>query len=615
MSRKSIVIRFDGQAGDGVLSTGQLLARAGARSGYEVLTQSFFLSEVRGGSSTFQVRLGCDPLLSPGEKPDVVIALDEETAIKQSRDLADDGLILHPEACDAGKLGLCPTQESRGLDWKNLAVMAGATTRSQNVVAAGFAGALVGLDREVLETAVAQRFSRDPNVAQANVQALGAGYESLSNVLNGSSHSRRLAPSKGKPLLLLSGNEAVALGALVGGIRFYAGYPITPASEIMEILAKHLPRVGGKFIQAEDEIAALAMCVGASFGGLPSLTATSGPGLSLMCELIGLAGMAEIPVVIADVQRAGPSTGMPTKDGQGDLNIAIYGSHGDVPRAVLAAQTVADCFRQTIRAVAIAQKYHVPVILLSSQAISHSQETVELPDLDALQVFEEQYYQGQEDGEYCRYQTVEGGQASLRSLPGTPGGMYRTGGLEHDETGHPCAEAVNRVAMVERRAKRLVAIADEHAKQELPELPASGRCQAAIIGWGRAASAAREVIPAFCREGWEMGSFFPRLLWPLPVEPFRELFAAGAEVLYVCETNSTGQLAHLMQAQLSALLVAYGVQVVSITKDDGNPLSPREIQEQIESHLLSRTHRAPGAAPERGDLLRKLPLSEVPLQS
>ena len=400
MNRKSILIRFDGQAGDGVLSTGQLLARAAARSGYQVLTQSFFSSEVRGGSSTFQVRLGCDPLLSPGEHPDIVIALDKETAVKQSLELAGDGCLMHPAGCDREMFNLSAGQESHGIDWKGLAVEAGATARSHNVVAAGFASALVGLKFDVLEGTVTRRFAKDVAVAEANVRAAKAGYDHMHSVLNGTSQARRLAPSAGIPLHLLSGNEAVALGALVGGIRFYSGYPITPASEIMEILAKHLPRIGGHFIQAEDEIAALAMCLGASYGGQPSLTATAGPGLSLMCELIGLSGMAEIPVVIADVQRAGPSTGMPTKDGQGDLNIAVYGSHGDVPRAVLAAQTVADCFHQAVRAVNIAQKYHVPVILLTSQAISHSQETVELPDLDTIAVYEERHYQGTEDGEY-----------------------------------------------------------------------------------------------------------------------------------------------------------------------------------------------------------------------
>jgi 2-oxoglutarate/2-oxoacid ferredoxin oxidoreductase subunit alpha len=613
MNRKSILIRFEGQAGDGILSTGQLLARAAARCGYHVLTQSFFLSEVRGGASTFQVRLGCDRLLSTGEHPDVVIAIDNEAASRQSRQLASDGLLLHPLGCDSPALHLTAHQESHGVDWKGLAVDAGATARSQNVVAAGFAGAVVGLKCEVLEAIVARRFARDAEDAEANVRAVKAGFDRVSTLLNGTRQARRLAPAYSKPLLLLSGNEAVALGALVGGVRFYAGYPITPASEIMEILAKHLPQVDGHFIQAEDEIAALAMCLGASFGGKPAMTATAGPGLSLMCELIGLSGMAEIPVVIADVQRAGPSTGMPTKDGQGDLNVAVYGSHGDAPRAVLAAQTVADCFYQTVRAVNIAQKYHVPVILLSSQAISHSQETVELPALDAIAVYEEPFYRGPEDGEYRRYREVADGHASLRAIPGSPGGMHRTGGLEHDESGQPCADAANRVAMVERRAQRMKAIAAEQAMRELCVLPASGRCRAALIGWGRAASSAMEALDALHETGWELGSFFPHLLWPLPSKPFEDLIAAGAEVLYVCETNGSGQLAHLIRSQLSSILVAHGVEVVSVMKDDGTPLSSDEVQEQVERHNSQWKHRR-GQGLELGELPRKKPATEVPLQ-
>jgi len=520
---------------------------------------------------------------------------------------------MHPDGCDTALFNLASSQESRGIDWKAVAVEAGATPRSHNVVAAGFAGALVGLKCDVLEALVARRFAKDPVVAEANVRAVRAGYDRVSISLNGSSQARRLAPARGKPLLLLSGNEAVALGALVGGIRFYAGYPITPASEIMEILAKQLPRIGGHFVQAEDEIAALAMCLGASYGGQPALTATSGPGLSLMCELIGLSGIAELPVVIADVQRAGPSTGMPTKDGQGDLNIAVYGSHGDVPRAVLAAQTVADCFHQTVRAVNIAQKYHVPVILLSSQAISHSQETVELPALDAIAIYDERHYQGPEDGEYRRYKDVGDGQASLRAIPGTPNGMYRTGGLEHDETGLPSADAANRAHMIERRAQRLQAIEREHAKLEVSELPASGRCQAALIGWGRAAAAAKEALAAMHVAGWELGTCFPHLLWPLPQEPFQKLITAGAKVLYVCETNSTGQLANLIRSQLSSLLVAHGVEVVSITKDDGTLLSCREIHERVERHHNLSKHKS-SSMPELGDVSHKSTPTEIHLQ-
>jgi len=584
MNRKSVLIRFDGQAGDGVLSTGQILARAAARSGYEVLTQSIFSSEVRGGTSTFQVRLGCEPLLSTGDRPDIIIALDKESAIRQSRELAEGGLLMHTVDCDAGTLELTPTQESHGIDWKATAAAAGAAPRSHNVVAAGFAAALVGIPQDAIESATRRRFAKKGELAEVNARAAAAGYESVARVLNGTGQARRLAPApNSKPFMLLSGNEAVALGAIVGGVRFYAGYPITPASEVMEVLAKHLPQVGGHYIQAEDEIAALAMCVGASFGGRPSMTATSGPGLSLMCELIGLAGMAEVPVVITDVQRAGPSTGMPTKDGQGDLNLAVYGTHGDVSRVVLAAQTVADCFHQAVRAVTIAQKYHVPVVLLTSQAISHSLETVELPDLERMEIFEEAVYQGPAEGEFRRYRATNNGQASVRSVPGTPGGMYRTGGLEHDETGSPSTNAKNRVAMVERRAERLNAIVREQAQFEKALLPESGHCQFAIVGWGRTASAAREALSDFQQQGLKIGGFFPQLLWPLPQEPIQELIAAGAKTLYVCETNSTGQLAQLIRAQMAPALVAHAVNVVSITKDDGNPISSREIVQQIES--------------------------------
>jgi 2-oxoglutarate/2-oxoacid ferredoxin oxidoreductase subunit alpha len=602
MIRNSLVIRFDGQAGDGVLSIGKVLAKSAACSGYHVLTQSFFSSEVRGGASTFQVRLGCSPILSPGDSPEVVIALDNDGAKKHAPALAPDGLVMHPPGCDAVELGLSESQESHCLDWKALALAAGATVRSQNMVAAGFAGALVGLDRAVIEATVAKQFARDADVAAANVRAAVAGFESVSRVLNGSGLARQLGPAQDQALMLMSGNEAVAMGALVANVRFYAGYPITPASEIMEVMARHLPSVGGKFIQAEDEIAALAMCLGASFGGQSSFTATSGPGLALMCELISTSGMAEIPVVITDVQRAGPSTGMPTKDGQADLNIAVYGTHGDAPRVVLAAQTVADCFHQMIRAVNIAQKHHVPVILLSSQAISHSQETVELPNLDRLPIYEEAFYPGPEAGEFRRYGETKDGEASIRSLPGTLGGMHRTTGLEHDETGRPCSDPENRVRMMERRAERVRAIAHEQCPLEQPEIHSGDTYQFGLVGWGRAASAAREALSALRFDGHELAAFFPRLLWPLPAAGFEQMFAAGVHTLFVCETNSSGQFAQLIRAQLAPQLVAHGVRVVEITKDDGTPMTQHDIQDRVFDYMNRHGKSKPGEAHEMAEL-------------
>jgi 2-oxoglutarate ferredoxin oxidoreductase subunit alpha len=592
MNRNSLVIRFDGQAGDGVLSIGHVLAKAAASAGYHVLTQSLFSSEVRGGSSTFQVRLGRSHILSPGENPDIVVALDTDGARKHARVLAADGLLLHAPGITGAELDLNPGQESHCFDWKSIATTAGAGARSQNMVAAGVAAALVGLDCSALESTVAKRFARDPEAAEANVRAARAGFESIAN-LNGSSTSHRLGASENAPMMLMSGNEALAFGAMAGNIRFYAGYPITPASEIMEVMAKHLPGLGGKFIQAEDEIASLAMCLGASFGGAPSMTATSGPGLALMCELISLSSMAEIPVVIADVQRAGPSTGMPTKDGQADLSISVHGTHGDAPRVVLAAQTVADCFYQAVRAVNIAQKYHVPVILLSSQAISHSQETVELPDLERLPTHHETLYSsGAEPSEFRRYGESHDGHATTRSIPGTPNGMYRTTGLEHNEFGNPSVDPTNRVKMMARRAERMQLIAQEQGPLEQPELPEDGRFPLALVGWGRAASAAREAWYALHIDGIKLATFFPHLLWPLPEAGFKQLFASGVRTLFVCETNSSGQFAQLIRSQLSAQLVAHGVEVVEITKDDGNPLTQHEIRERVLEHLEHAGKRA-----------------------
>jgi 2-oxoglutarate/2-oxoacid ferredoxin oxidoreductase subunit alpha len=586
-TRDSIVIRFEGSAGDGVLSMGTIVAKTAARCGFHVCTLSSFLAEVRGGQSSFQLKLGCSRVSSPGDAPDIVVALNAKGVENQKGAIRTQGLLFCPPACEEPP----PAVTTVVVDYDAIATAQCGNTRNKNLVAAGALMQVLGVDRAKASAVVRRSFSKKGEaVAEAADQALGAGFE-LSFAARLHLESWRLKSPTGGARLLISGNEAVSLGSIVGGIRFFAGYPITPASEIMEALAKHLPEVGGRAVQAEDEIASLGMCIGAAFGGAKALTATSGPGLSLMVELLGLAGMAELPLVVVDVQRAGPSTGMPTKDGQADLNLAVYGAHGDAPRVVLAPQSVSDCFDDAVRAVRIAHQFHLPVILLSSQSLSHRMQTVELPSLDSIQVYEEPLFdvKAEHVQPFRRYRATNDGEASLRSVPGIASGMYRTGGLEHDESGQPCFDVERRAANVSRRRLRMNRVAEHFAAGSDAERCTVGDQRFALVSWGTTAGPAREAIERLrTEEGWVVGHYFPRLLWPLPKQAIAELIASGIDTLFVCEANDSQQFAQLISANCADELRIRGVQVVGIGRDHGIPLTATDIVTMLRNHLDGR---------------------------
>ena len=613
--RESIAIRFEGSAGDGILTMGKIVAKAAARSGYYVSTHSSFLAQVRGGQSSFQLRVGKEPVLSPGDRPEVVVALNHDAAIKQAPAAAEHGLILHPPLSNGSPVELPARGWGVPFDYNALAEEGG-SLRSKNLVPVGILTAMLGIDPKLAALTIRDTFGdKSAEAAATNVRVFEVGLRAAgqhTTLLD----TFRLPRTSHAPQLLMSGNEAAALGAIVGGVRFYAGYPITPASEVMEYLAKHLPKFGGRVIQAEDEIAALGMCIGAAFGGVRSVTATSGPGLSLMAELVGLAAMAELPVVILDVQRAGPSTGMPTKDGQGDLNLAVYGTHGDVPRVVIAPQTVADCFHNMIQAVNIAHEYQIPVLVLSSQSLSHALQTVELPDLDKIENYEEPLYQGPEEGAFVRFHPTPDGRPSKRSIPGTPGGMYRTGGLEHDEVGYPSFEPQDRDAMVERRTARAKALATAFSDSTEADDLLIGRHHIGVVAWGRTAAVTREVVAGMRGKGWEIGHLFPHMLWPPPDRALRKFLTSGLQTLFVCEANSGQQFAQLLRAHYSVEITTHEIEVIGINKDDGSPFTAEEIRERLYDRLSDVIRRRRGLPFSVEEVRRRIfgekPASEPP---
>ncbi|MBI3321388.1 MAG: 2-oxoacid:acceptor oxidoreductase family protein, partial [Candidatus Omnitrophica bacterium] len=416
------VFRVGGEGGEGVISTGEMLTLTLARAGFEIYTFRTYPAEIKGGHANFQVRASGKLLLSYGAAVDVLLAFNEEAYQKHIKDVRSGGVVIYDSdsftpppiasaaggaALDgAGPMGQRPgggvTPPSigslilYGIPLSSLATEKVGIKLTKNIVALGVIAQLFEIPLAACEQLLKERFGRKGEaIVQKNLQALRVGAEYATQQPKRDAIRLGDGPRKTKELVL-SGNESLALGAIAAGCRVYAGYPITPATDIMEFLAKELPKLGGYVVQTEDEISAIGVVLGASFAGKKAMTATSGPGFSLMTEMVGLAVTAEIPAVIVNVQRVGPSTGMPTKTEQGDLYAACYGGHGSCPRIVMALTSVEDCFYGIMRAFNLAEQFQMPVVVLSDASLGHRKATVPVPDLSRVPVVERRKPQGDE---------------------------------------------------------------------------------------------------------------------------------------------------------------------------------------------------------------------------
>jgi 2-oxoglutarate/2-oxoacid ferredoxin oxidoreductase subunit alpha len=575
--RDDLVIRVAGEAGEGVLSTGQLITLAAARAGYGVLTDSVPPAEIKGGHSLFQIRLAPARIQSRGDRVDILLAFNQEGYDRNIKELRDGGLLLY----DSGEFTPPEnpgTYQQHALPLTDIAKKEIQFELGKNVVAVGAVAALFGLDPEYVKKLLHQRFARKgEEILGKNMQALAAGVGYVErNIPERGALQLKPAPTNGEPRIVVSGNQAIAMGALAGGCRVYAGYPITPATDIMEFLAGELPKVGGAVVQAEDEMAALGMAIGASYAGRRSMTATSGPGFSLMVELMGLAAMAEIPIVVVDAQRAGPSTGMPTRQEQGDLFLAATGGHGEIQRIVLAPTSVSDCFTQAVNAFNLAEQFQMPVALLSDTILGVRNESIPTPDLSKLEIVDRVRYRpnghagpGLESG-YRRYQFTESG-VSPMAVPGTQGGQYVATGLEHNEAGRPRSDPNNHREMTKKRFRKL-----EAARRAAPPAHTYGDDDAEIgvLCWGSTWGVVVEAIDALRKKGRKVAALAPRMIWPLPDHQL-EPFLTSKRVVLVPETNYSGQLAQLVRAR-------YLVDVRSVTDFTGGAFTVARLAEEIE---------------------------------
>ncbi len=572
MPRGDFVIRIGGDTAiGGVISTGENFTVAASRMGFRTFTFRTYPAEIKGGHAWFQVRISNHPVYSLGDGCDILIAFDQEAYQLHRDDLNPGGVLIYDSDLVQPEDG---GFTHYGVPFQKIARQELDFVRGTNVLILGVMAGLFGLAPASLEEMVRSRYKRRAELVEKNLEALNYGYEYTKKIqkqdgfwLGTADHVARL---------VMSGNDAITAGALQAGCRYFAGYPITPASDILETMAIQLPRFGGVCLQAEDEMAALASVLGASYAGTKAMTATSGPGFSLMTELLGLASMAELPVVIVDAQRSGPSTGMPTKLEQGDLFQALYGGHGDFPRIVVAPASVQNCFRVSALAFALAEKYQCPVVLLSDQSLSHRTETIENIDLEGFRFIDRARPNGVEPEDYLRYQLTDTG-VSPMALPGLDRHPYVATGLEHDERGHPRLSPETHEAMTAKRFRKLEVAQLEIDTPELAPRYGSDKADLGIIGWGATQGSIREAVDRALEKGYKVAAMHPRVLNPLPEARLREFIGACKQVL-VPEVNYQGQFAHHLTATL-------GVRPLRFNKIGGLPFTPGEIFDKIQEVL------------------------------
>ncbi|MBI2298641.1 MAG: 2-oxoacid:acceptor oxidoreductase subunit alpha [Armatimonadetes bacterium] len=531
------IVKVGGEGGtDSPTTAGEFITLSAIREGNSVFTLRTLPAEIKGGLATYQVRVSSEHVSSQGDGPDVLMCMNQESYDELIDELDLEGGVL---VYDTDSVQLAPQNGADhrlyyGVPMTSIASDEVKERRTKNMVLLGVFSALFGLGLDTLKRCVEDKYGRrGPELVQLNHAALDAGARFVAEKLK-KADPFWFQPNperSGVERMVVDGSDAVAMGAAAAGLQVYAGYPITPASDIMHWLAKFLPQFGGTVIQTEDEIAALGCCLGASFAGAKTMSATSGPGLSLMTEMLGLGVMCELPVVVVDAQRGGPATGLPTKCENGDLNIAVLGTHGDAPRIVVAPANIRDCFYDTVGAFNLAEKYQSPVILLSDQSMAMRTQAMEPPDVDTIQ--------------------------------------------RHDEHGSPSTNnGTLAAAMMDKRYRKVQAARFESgwSRTHGPETAKIG-----AIGWGSLEGALAEAVDRINANGGTARMLHLRMLAPLPVEEI-EAFAATVDKVVVCELNFSGQLNHMIRAETD-------VRSSLIRKYDGVPFTPRELAAALQEEL------------------------------
>lgn len=582
--RRDFIWKMGGQQGEGIESCGEIMATILAKEGYSLYSQRLFASRIKGGHTTFALRIALEPIMTVGESIDFLVALDQETVDKHGEEVRDGGFIICDSKVDPdfsafeGKKITClalPITET---------AMKQGSLLMRNIVSLGMSVALLGFDKEPFRKAIAAKFAKkSQDIVDKNLNAFEDGHalvlEKKSNVAG---EVDTLPVPEPKNQMFLLGNEALALGAIAAGSRFMASYPITPASEVMEYMIKKMDKIGATVVQTEDEIAACMTAMGGVYAGVRGFTCTSGPGLSLMAESLSMASMAELPMLVIDVQRSGPSTGMATKVETSDINAACHNAHGDYANIVIAPTSIEECFYEIQKAFNLAEMYQCPVIFMPDLQQGLNKQSVPAFDLNRVPINrgklmkEEELPELERPHYFKRFELTEDG-ISPRTIPGMKNGLFLSTGLEHNEEGKPAEAPSMHVSQTDKRLRKLETVADAYepflnnAKHE--------ECDVLVIGITSSRGAIEEAVEQLEAEGHKINHLQLRLIKPFPKKQLMPFYEKAKKVV-ICEQNATAQLADLFRINMPNKCKLH-----SCLKYDGNPFTASYVKNAIKEVL------------------------------
>ncbi|MCS4538796.1 MAG: 2-oxoacid:acceptor oxidoreductase subunit alpha [Thaumarchaeota archaeon] len=570
MPKTEVVVRIAGAAGDGIASTGESFARVASRSGLHVFAYNSYQSVIRGGFVWLQVRAGDKKIYSQGDEPDFLIALNQDEASRHGPAMpSGSGIFYNSDKIKIDNSMVKERVKLYPLPIKDLSVKYGQNPVMQNTVALGALTKILMMNFDMVVSVIKDTFGdKNKAIVDANIGVAQAGYDYASSHWESINFSPKYDYDSRRPVL--TGNQAISLGAAAAGCKFYSAYPMTPATSILHWMAAHSEKCGIVVKQMEDEISVLNMTIGAGFAGARAMCGTSGGGFALMTEAVGLAAITETPVVIVTSQRGGPSTGLPTKTEQGDLFQVLGASQGDYPKIVIAPSTVEDCFYATAEAFNLAERYQLPVILMSDLYLSEHMETVSNINFNVGIDRGLIATSNGNDGHFKRYAFTENG-VSPRSLPGMEGLTHVAASDDHDETGALISDALTneetRVRIMDKRMRKM-----QYALKELPPPKLLGPPDADItlVGWGSTYSVLRETADVLAKNGVTANHLQIRYIWPFHDEAVEKILSNAKRILDV-EGNYSGQLAKLIRMET-------GIKIErKLLKYDGEPFYPNQV--------------------------------------
>ncbi len=595
MASFDLTVKYAGEGGEGVISSGDFTMKAAARLGYEVVTFKSFPAEIKGGYALSQVRMSDEKILSQGDGFQILVAFNGE-AYEVNKPLLKEGTVMIWDGPEGGDF----EPEIEELEAKGVILYAVPMSQlakkevgayiTKNVIAMAATFELLGMPIESLKQEIVEKFSKKgQDVVDLNFKAIEVAQQYVKENIKKVDPYKVPGPLPKKDVIIIEGNEAIALGAAAAGVKVFAAYPITPATTVGNYLAPIILKTGGYVYQSEDEISSMAAIIGASFTGVKAMTATSGPGISLMQELIGLASVTETPVVVVDVQRGGPSTGMPTKHDQADLFAAALGGHGDDQRIVIAPTNVEENFYLTIESFNMAEKYQLPVLFLTDASLSLRAEAIPTPNIKEIQsklierpIVRKGDVSPEEINNIFRYQITDNGISPFLA-PGESPKPYTATGLEHGENSYPRTTPKERTEMMDKRFRKIKNVEDENPhliEWDLGDLKEGEKADISIVTWGLTASITKEAVQRLRKKGIKVAALYPKLVYPLPRKAIEKV-AEMSDILLVPEANYLGHLAKFIEMFSDVpqnKIVQYNIY-------RGEPFIPAEIEQKVEELL------------------------------